>query len=54
MKKNFFQDHNKLICPLSEDKNFKLIFSIKRFPIYMGTVRKNHKIELRTSSFNPY
>ena len=51
MKKNFFQDHNKLICPLSEDKNFKLIFSIKRFPIYMGTVRKNHKIEKKNMNF---
>lgn len=51
MKKNFFQDHNKLICPLSEDKNFKLVFSIKRFPIYMGTVRKNHNIKKKNMNF---
>ncbi len=48
---NFFKDSKKLICPLSKSKKFKLLFKIKRFPIYMGTVKKNTKYEYKTMNF---
>ena len=40
---NFFQDHKRLICPISGSKKFKLLFRIKKFPIYMGTVKNKIK-----------
>ena len=49
--KHYFQDHNKLICPISGDKDFKKIFSLNRFPIYMGTVEKDFKTEKKNMNF---
>ena len=40
--KNFFHDHKKLICPFSSSKNFEHLFSINKFPIYMGTIKKKN------------
>lgn len=50
-KKNFFKDHKDLICPITKNKNFKLCFSIKNFPIYMGTVPKNFKASYKDMNF---
>ena len=49
--KNFFKDHKNLICPLTFNKKFKKIFTIKKFPIYMGTVPKNFKTLSRDMNF---
>ncbi len=34
-------------CPVSYSKNYKKIFSIKSFPIFMGTVKNNSKYEFK-------
>ena len=49
--KNYFQDHKLMVCPLSGNKDFKKIFSLKNFPIYMGTVNKNFKVEKKNMNF---
>ena len=49
--KNFFVDHKKLICPLSRSKNFEHLFSIKKFPIYMGTVKNKKNYEFKKMNF---
>ncbi len=49
--KNFFKDHKNLICPLTFSKKFKKIFTIKKFPIYMGTVPKNFKTLSKDMNF---
>lgn len=49
--KNYFQDHKLMVCPVSGDKDFKKIFSLKNFPIYMGTVNKNFKVEKKNMNF---
>ena len=49
--KNFFKDHKNLICPLTFNKKFKKIFTIKKFPIYMGTVPKNFKTLSKDMNF---
>ena len=41
----------KLICPITNSKKFLNIFSIKRFPIYMGVVTKNYKTESKNMNF---
>ena len=41
----------KLICPITNSKKFLNIFSIKRFPIYMGVVSKNYKTESKNMNF---
>ena len=41
----------KLICPITNSKKFINIFSIKKFPIYMGVVEKNHKTEFKSLNF---
>ena len=41
----------KLICPITNSKNFSNIFSIKKFPIYMGVVEKKHKTEFKNLNF---
>ena len=41
----------KLICPITNSKKFVNIFSIKRFPIYMGVVSKNYKTESKNMNF---
>ena len=46
-------DKNKnLVCPISGTKNFYKLFSIKKFPIYMGVVNKNFKTEFQNLNFN--
>ena len=50
-RNNYLIDHKKLICPISESKKFKLIFSLKKFPVFMGTVKKNHKHEFKDMNF---
>ena len=32
-------------CPISYSKEFKKIFSIKKFPIFMGASKKSHNYE---------
>ena len=49
--KNFFVDHKKLICPLSRSKDFEHLFSIKKFPIYMGTVKNKKNYEFKKMNF---
>lgn len=41
----------KLICPITGSNNFSEIFSIKKFPIYMGVVNKNYKCEFGDLNF---
>ena len=41
----------KLICPLSGKTKFENLFTIKKFPIYMGVVNKNHKSEFKDLNF---
>ena len=50
-KTNFFKDHKTLICPLTYNKSFKKIFSIKSFPIYMGTIPKKNKTTSNNMNF---
>ncbi len=46
-------DKNKnLVCPISGTKKFYKLFSIKKFPIYMGVVNKNSKTEFQNLNFN--
>ena len=42
----------KLICPISRSTNFVKLFSIKKFPIYMGVVNKKTKFEYKQLTFN--
>jgi SAM-dependent methyltransferase len=49
--KNFFVDHKKLICPLSRSKNFEHLFSIKKFTIYMCTVKNKKNYEFKKMNF---
>jgi len=49
--KNFFYDHKKLICPFSSSKNFEHLFSIKKFPIYMGTIKDKKNYEFKKMNF---
>ena len=49
--KNFFADHKKLICPLSGSKNFEHLFSIVKFPIYMGTIKSKKNYEFKRMNF---
>ena len=48
---NFFKDHKTLTCPLTYNKSFKKIFSIKSFPIYMGTIPKKNKTTSKNMNF---
>lgn len=48
---NFFKDHKILTCPLTYNKSFKKIFSIKSFPIYMGTIPKKNKTTSKNMNF---
>ena len=41
----------KLICPLTNSKEFIKIFSIKKFPIFMGVVGKNYEPEFKDMNF---
>jgi len=41
----------KLICPVSGSSKFINLFEFKKFPIYMGVVNKNHKVELKNLCF---
>ena len=45
------KDINFLKCSISNSKKFKKIFSIKKFPIYMGVVKKNFKYELKDINY---
>ena len=42
---------NKLICPVSGSSRFINLFKFKNFPIYMGVVDRNHKVELKNLCF---
>ena len=42
----------KLICPISGSSKFVKLFSVKKFPIYMGTVNKKTKFEFKQLCFN--
>ncbi len=48
--KNFYIDHKKLLCPINQSKNFEHLFTIKNFPIYMGTLKKK-KYEYKNMNF---
>jgi hypothetical protein len=41
----------KLICPITKSKSFINIFSIKKFPIYMGVVEKKYNAEFKNLNF---
>ncbi len=45
------KDFNQLKCPISNSKKFKKIFSLKKFPIYMGVEKKKHKSELKDMNY---
>ena len=42
----------KLICPISGSTKFSKIFTIRKFPIYMGVVNKNKRFEFKQLTFN--
>lgn len=42
----------KLICPISGSTSFIKLFSVKKFPIYMGVVNKKTKFEFKELCFN--
>tara|TARA_B100001175_G_scaffold132422_1_gene112557 strand:+ start:6857 stop:8002 length:1146 start_codon:yes stop_codon:yes gene_type:complete len=41
----------KLICPITNSRKFSNIFSVKKFPIYMGVVEKKYKPEFKNLNF---
>lgn len=41
----------KLVCPVNHRNNFSNLFSFKKFPIYMGVVKKNFKPEFQDLNF---
>ena len=41
----------KLICPVSSSTKFSKIFTIKKFPIYMGVVKKKYQYEYKDIFF---
>ena len=41
----------KLICPVSRSTKFSKIFTIKKFPIYMGVVKKDYKYEYKDINY---
>tara|TARA_A100001015_G_C15038274_1_gene737772 strand:- start:359 stop:1519 length:1161 start_codon:yes stop_codon:yes gene_type:complete len=49
--RNFFNDHKKLLCPINKSSKFKLLFKIKKFPIYMGTIKKKNKYKYQSMNF---
>ena len=42
----------KLICPISGSTKFSKIFTIRKFPIYMGVINKSKKFEFKQLTFN--
>ena len=42
----------KLVCPVNHRNNFSNLFSFKKFPIYMGVVKKNFKPEFQDLNFS--
>ena len=42
----------KLICPISGSTKFSKIFTIRKFPIYMGVVNKSKRFEFKQLTFN--
>ena len=49
--KSYYIDKKKLICPITKSKKFEKIFSIKKFPIYMGTIDKKQKYLFKSLNF---
>lgn len=45
------KDSNILKCPISKSRKFEKIFTIKKFPIYMGVVKKNYKYEYKDINY---
>lgn len=41
----------KLICPITLSKRFQKLFTIKKFPIFMGVVKKNKGFEYKNMNF---
>jgi 2-polyprenyl-3-methyl-5-hydroxy-6-metoxy-1,4-benzoquinol methylase len=41
----------KLICPITLSKRFQKLFTIKKFPIFMGVVKKNKGYEYKNMNF---
>tara|TARA_B100000925_G_scaffold280337_1_gene250978 strand:+ start:559 stop:1701 length:1143 start_codon:yes stop_codon:yes gene_type:complete len=47
-----FDETNSLICPVSGNQKFEELFTIKSFPIYMGTVDYDYNYEFQDLTFN--
>ena len=47
-----FEEKNNLLCPISKNNDFEELFTIEKFPIYMGVVEKNYKSEYQNLTFN--
>ena len=47
-----FEEKNNLLCPISKNSDFEELFTIEKFPIYMGVVEKNYKSEYQNLTFN--
>ena len=45
------KDYNHLKCPISKTNKFRKIFTLKKFPIFMGVEKEKHKIELKDMNF---
>ena len=45
-------EKHSLTCQLSKDTNFEELFNIKKFPIYMGTIKKNFNVKLMNLKFH--
>ena len=47
-----FEEKNNLLCPISKNNDFEELFTIEKFPIFMGVVEKNYKSEYQNLTFN--